>query len=201
LLRAYVVRTKIVLAVSGIASQPGYPLIVGGIAFAMTLSMLMPFVPVLIGTVLVRREQWVAIVFVSSLGSAAGGLILYVAFHHLGWNQVVEAYPDLLQTAAWIDATWWLSAYGTWALFLIAASPFAQTPALLLAAVSDLAIQDVFVALLLGKFIKYGLYGWTASKFPAWFHHYAPSYGQSNAIEVVPKRQLLGLAGYRRAGK
>jgi len=131
--------------------------------------MLMPFVPILIGTVLARRDRWIAIVLLSSLGSAAGGVALYLIFHYLGWSQVVASYPDLLQSKAWSDATWWVTTYGTWALFVIAASPFAQRPALIFAAVSSLPIAEVFLALFVGKILKYGLYAWTVVRFPSWF--------------------------------
>jgi len=157
-------------------------LLVGGIAFALTFSMLMPFVPVLITTVLARRERWRAIVLVSSFGSATAGVLLYLTFHHIGWNQLIEAYPDLLQTKAWIDVNRWVLAYGTWALFVIAASPFAQTPALVVAAVSDLPIPEVFLALLLGKLVKYGLWAWAAAKFPDWIHHLALPCGRLNCV-------------------
>jgi membrane protein YqaA with SNARE-associated domain len=150
-----------------------YPFLVGGVAFALTMSMLMPFVPILIGAVLARRDRWIAIVLLSSIGSAAGGLVLYLTFHHLGWSQILESYPDLLQSQAWTDATRWVTTHGTWALFIIAASPVPQTPALIFAAVSSLPIPKVFLALLLGKLIKYGLVAWTAAKFPSWFWHLA----------------------------
>jgi hypothetical protein len=51
------------------------------------------------------------------------GLALYLIFHHLGWNEIAVAYPDLVQSQAWLDATRWIEFYGTWALFAIAASP------------------------------------------------------------------------------
>jgi hypothetical protein len=43
-------------------------------------------------------------------------------FHHLGWDAIAAAYPDLVQSKAWLDTTRWIEAYGTWALFAIAAS-------------------------------------------------------------------------------
>jgi membrane protein YqaA with SNARE-associated domain len=86
-------------------SSPAYPLLVGGIAFAFTVSMLIPFASVLIGSILLRRERWLAIVFLSSLGSTLGGLLLYLIFHHWGWSQIATAYPDLIQSKAWADAT------------------------------------------------------------------------------------------------
>jgi membrane protein YqaA with SNARE-associated domain len=171
----YVAQTKLLVAVAAVAAKRIYPFFVGAVAFALTMSMLMPFVPILIGTVLARRDRWIPIVLLSSFGSAAGGVVLYLAFHHLGWSQLIASYSDLLQSNAWLDVTRWVTTYGTWALLIIAASPFAQTPALIFAAVSSLPISEVFLALLLGKLLKYGLYAWAAAKFPSWFQHLAAS--------------------------
>jgi membrane protein YqaA with SNARE-associated domain len=169
----HVVQARILIAVQGVTANRVYPLIIGGIAFVLTMSMAMPFVPILIGTVLARRDRWIVIALLSSLGSAAGGLVLYLIFHHLGWNQVIASYPDLMQSQAWSDATRWVSAYGTWALFIIAASPFPQTPALIFTAVSRLPVPEVFLALLFGKLLKYGTYAWLVTKCPSWFHRLA----------------------------
>jgi len=133
--------------------------------------MLLPFVPILIGAIAACRERAVVIVLLSSFGSAIGGLILYLIFHHLGWNQIIEAYPDLLQSKAWLDATHWVAEFGTVALFAVAASPFAQTPALAMAAITELPIWEVFLAILFGKIIKYGFYAWLVVRFPYRFDH------------------------------
>lgn len=169
----YVPLAKIFIVLASAAAKRVYPLVIGGIAFVLTMSMAMPFAPILIGTVLARRDRWIAIALLSSLGSAAGGLVLYLIFHHLGWNQFIASYPDLAQSQAWSDATRWVSAYGTWALFIVAASPFPQTPALIFTAVSRLPVSEVFLALLFGKLLKYGTYSWLAAKFPPWFQHLA----------------------------
>jgi len=105
-----------------------YPLVVGVVALILTVSMTIPFASILIVAVLLRRDQWKEIVLVSSLGSATGGLILYLAFHYLGWSQIAAYYPDLPQSKAWADAARWVSAYGTWALLGFAAAPLPQTP-------------------------------------------------------------------------
>jgi membrane protein YqaA with SNARE-associated domain len=151
-----------------------YPVAVGIAAFALTVTMIIPFASILIGAVLLRRDRWKEIVVLSSLGSATGGLILYVSFHHLGWSQITAAYPDLSQLKAWSDATRWISAYGTWALLGIAATPMPQTPALIFTAMSRLPAAEVFLALFFGKLLKYGVYGWLAAEFPSWFQRFAP---------------------------
>ncbi|HMF24401.1 MAG TPA: VTT domain-containing protein [Pseudolabrys sp.] len=152
-----------------------YPLVVGVVALILTVSMTIPFASILIVAVLLRRDQWKEIVLVSSLGSATGGLILYLAFHYLGWSQIAAYYPDLPQSKAWADAARWVSAYGTWALLGFAAAPLPQTPALIFTAVSRLPVSEVFLALFLGKLLKYGVYGWLAAEFPSWFQRFAPT--------------------------
>jgi membrane protein YqaA with SNARE-associated domain len=150
-----------------------YLLTVGIMAFIFTVSMTIPFASILIGAVLLRHVRWKEIVLVSSLGSATGGLFLYFTFYYLGWSQIAAAYPDLLQSNAWSDATRWVSTYGTGALLVIAATPLPQTPALIFTALVPLPVSEVFLALFLGKLLKYGTYGWLAGKFPSWFQRLA----------------------------
>src|SRR5437762_8877572 len=73
-----------------------YPLIFGGTALVLTVTMIAPFAPFLIFGVLLSHRRWLGIVLLSSLGSAFGGLILYLTFHYLGWVQFAESYPDLI---------------------------------------------------------------------------------------------------------
>jgi len=70
---------------------------------------------------------------------------------------------------AWLQASAWLSEWGLYALFAIAALPLPQTPAVAFAALVPLSPPGVFAALFLGKLVKYGLYAWGTSRFPGWF--------------------------------
>jgi membrane protein YqaA with SNARE-associated domain len=163
-----VVETAMRVKLQRAVSARAYPFVVGLVGLILTVSMV-PFASILIGAILLDRGRWREIVFLSSLGSATGGVVLYLTFHHLGWNQITAAYPDLMQSKAWADATRWVSAYGTWALFGIAATPLPQTPALVFTAVLRLPVLEVFAALLFGKLLKYSAYGFLAARFPDWF--------------------------------
>ena len=149
-----------------------YLLVVALAAVMVSISMTIPFASILIGAVLLRHERWKEVVAVSSLGSATGGLILYSMFYYLGWGQIVAAYPDLIQSKVWSDATGWISAYGAWALLGVAAMPLPQTPALIFTAMLPLPAFEVFLALLAGKLLKYGVYGWLAANFPSLLQRY-----------------------------
>ena len=48
---SHIARRKYLVADVGVAAKRSYPVLVGSIAFALTMSMLMPFIPILIGTV------------------------------------------------------------------------------------------------------------------------------------------------------
>jgi membrane protein YqaA with SNARE-associated domain len=167
----YAAQARIWMVLRAATALRVYPLLVGGIALLLTVSKSIPFASLLVAAVLLRRERWKEITLFASVGSAAGGLLVYLFFHHLGWSYLIEAYPDLIQSKAWIDATHWVTSYGTWALLAVAASPLPQTPVLIFTAVSRLPPLEVFLPLLIGKFVKYGAYAWLAATFPSWFEH------------------------------
>lgn len=148
------------------ADSPAFPTVVGAVAVAATLSMSVPFASLLVAAVLMARHRWGAIAVGASLGAALGAAVLYLVFHHLGWAQLFAAYPDVVRSPAWGDATRWLSAYGVVALLVIAATPLPLTPALMFAGISRLPIVEVVLALWIGKLAKYLVYAWLASRFP-----------------------------------
>lgn len=148
------------------AQHRAFPLFVAGAAFASTLSMTVPFASLLIIAALMAPKRWKAIALWASLGAAVGAALLYLAFHHLGWARLFDSYPDVVRSTAWADAMRWLTAYGTAALFVIAALPLPLTPALMFAAISRLPVGEVLVALWLGKLLKYAAYAWFTSAFP-----------------------------------
>lgn len=170
------------------ADTRGFPLMVGGIAFAATLSMTIPFASVLVASVLLAPGRWHSIASWSSVGAAAGAIVLYLVFHHLGWTRVFDAYPDLIRSPAWADATRWLTQYGVGSLFVISALPVPLTPALALAAISRLPVVEVVAALWAGKWLKYMAYAWLASRSPERLLHR----GQQH-VDVL--RTLLTTAG------
>ena len=150
------------------ADHPAFPLIVAAVALAATLSMTVPFASLLVGAVLMAPRRWMPIAMWSSVGAALGGGMLYLAFHHLGWARLFDAYPDVVRSKAWSDATRWLTNYGVATLLLIAALPLPLTPALMFAAVSRLPVAEVLLALWLGKLLKYTIYAWLTATFPSW---------------------------------
>ncbi len=149
-----------------------YPGLVGLMAFAATISMTVPFAPLLTFAVLLRRDRWLPIVLLSALGSAVGGLVLYLVFHHLGWNNLMAAYPDTAHSQSLTNAKQWLTTYGISTLLVVSALPVPDTPVLIFAGISRLPVVEVLLALLVGKLAKYSIYSWIVATFPDRFAHY-----------------------------
>lgn len=136
------------------------------LSFTGTLTAAWPVTAVVVPATLMSAGKWRAISLVSALGSAVGATVLMLVFHHLGWTQLYERFPDLVTNPSWAKVVTWASNYGTIALFLIAASPLPQTPALMFFGALRPDYAGVFVAMLAGKLLKYGAFAWTSSHFP-----------------------------------
>jgi membrane protein YqaA with SNARE-associated domain len=142
-----------------------YPAFTGLVACGCAVSAI-PFVPVLMAAVLISPRQWVSIALFTSMGSALGGVFLLLIFHHLGWIYIMQNHPQWFNTQLWQLMLQWLSAWGVWALALIAATPLPQSPALFFLAMTDQSWWGMWAALVTGKLIKYGSVAYLTRYFP-----------------------------------
>ncbi|WP_416047461.1 hypothetical protein [Cupriavidus basilensis] len=136
-----------------------FPSLAAALSAAATLSLSVPVGPVLMALVALNPRRWRALVVWSVLGSATAGALFTHLLGHFGTAWINERLPQLAASKHWHYLVSWVSSYGFATLAAIAASPFAQTPALILAAVLGLPWPEVLGALLLGKGLKYSLIG------------------------------------------
>jgi membrane protein YqaA with SNARE-associated domain len=153
------------------AHLPWFPVLVGLCAFLVTITLTLPVELLVVISVLIRPVRWIAIGLFAAIGSSLASLGLYLAFHHLGWDLLIEWYPDIASSKPWTDATRWLSEYGVLALFVLMAVPLPvpKTPALAFVAIYRMPIYEVVLATGLGKLLKYTLYAFVVSRFPRYF--------------------------------
>jgi membrane protein YqaA with SNARE-associated domain len=164
-----ILENKLLLRLQRAARHRFMPSLVGAFAFALTASLTVPVTSVLIPAVLLSPPRWRSIALQAAFGSALGATLLVVLFHELGWQQLHALYPGLLDSPGWRRVTAWTGDYGVVALFVVAALPVPQTPALIFCAIASLPGADIFLAMLFGKAIKYGVLGVLAARFPAKF--------------------------------
>lgn len=136
-----------------------FPPLSGALSAAATLSLTIPVGPMLMALVTLNPRRWRAVVIASVLGSAVAGALFTHLLGHFGSAWINERLPQLAAAKHWHYMVSWVSNYGFVTLAAIAASPFSQTPALILAAVLGLPWPEVFGALMIGKGLKYSLVG------------------------------------------
>ena len=151
------------------AEGPWFLLVCMALSLGGTMSATYPVTAVVVPAALLVPCRWRRIAALTALGSALGATLLVLVFHHLGWAQLYEHFPELTRHATWIRVMTWVSSYGTVALFAIAVSPLPQTPALIFFGIARHDYFTVFAAMLAGKFVKYGLFAWFAARFPERF--------------------------------
>lgn len=136
-----------------------FPPLSAVLSAAATLSLSVPVGPMLMALVALNPRRWRAVVLWSVLGSAVAGALFTHLLGHFGSAWINERLPQLAASKHWHYLVAWVSSYGFITLTAIAASPFTQTPALILAALLGLAWPEVFGALVVGKAVKYSLVG------------------------------------------
>lgn len=142
-----------------------------------------PFVPVLMAAVILAPNQWRSIALFTSIGSALGGVAVLLIFHHLGWAMVMQSHPDWFSSDVWQFSLHWLTDWGVWALLVIAATPFPQSPALFFLAMTDQSWWSMWAALAGGKLVKYGSVAYLTARFPEKLSRFRENrFNQKNAI-------------------
>lgn len=147
-----------------VAGRRWFPPLAGLLAFAATLSMTVPTVPLVGALVVLDPRRWLRIALWAVFGSAAGGALFVHVLGHFGRQLIADKLPELAASAHWQHSIDWVSAHGWWAVAFVAASPIAQTPLLFLAAILGMSGPTVFLSLLAGKALKYGLAARLAAK-------------------------------------
>lgn len=143
------------------------PLIAAALTFASTFTMSSPATIVIMTAVLLARARWRTIVLQSAFASAVAGMLLFLLFRHLGWEQLQAQFPDMQASAHWQRAVEWTATWGVPALCVMAALPLPQSPAIILLAIGDHSWAAVLLAIFAGKIIKYGVVAWVTATFPA----------------------------------
>jgi membrane protein YqaA with SNARE-associated domain len=137
-----------------------------GLAFAGTLTALYPVTAIVIPAVLLMPQRWLKIAVLTALSSALGATVLVLVVHHIGWNFIADHFPQLGSDERWISTMQFISEYGNAALFVVAATPLPQTPALIFIGIGEHQYLEVFACIFLGKILKYGVFAWASKHFP-----------------------------------
>lgn len=126
-------------------------------AFAAAVTMSLPTAPLVSALVALRPRRWPIIVCWAVLGSATGTTLVMFAFQKLSLSWLNDKMPELMNSSHWQHLMEWVGQHGWWVVAAVAATPLSLLPVLALAAMLGMSLLDVFVAVALGKAVKYGI--------------------------------------------
>jgi hypothetical protein len=133
-LRRYL-EEKLIRGLRRTADRREFPLLAGAAAFCLTLTMTIPVSSALVVAAFLSPKRWPSIALYASLGGAVASTLLIVVFHDLGWEQLQERFPEMLETERWKRIIAWTREYGLTALLAVSVLPLPQTPALIIVSI------------------------------------------------------------------
>ena len=139
----------------GFADREWYAPMVAVFAALDSFIIFVPIEALLVPSILVRPRRWWSSALWVTLGSAVGALALaYVVSLH-GEAYVAHLLPKIYHSPSWNRSANFMAEHGVWALAAIAASPIPQQPAVAFSALVHTRCEVIFLAVFVGRAIKY----------------------------------------------
>lgn len=147
-------------------NKPWYPLLIGFFAFIDNIIVIVPTDGLLVSSILLRAKRWLWFSLAVTVGSSLGALLLayLIEIHGMPW--MLNYFPNLNTGWAWMTTEKFFLEYGLIVVFVVAAAPIFQHPAIVLAAVSNIALIHIFLAVFAGRLVKYLIMGYISSHAP-----------------------------------
>lgn len=147
-------------------NRPWYVALVSLLAGLDLFILIVPSDGLMISAVLARRERWVSTFLWVSTGSALGALLLTALIQGVGIETLQALFPAVFQSQGWSGLEEFMAAYGALALAVVSFSPLPQQPGVIIAALSGTPPIVVFLAVWIGRVVKYGVLAWLAAYAP-----------------------------------
>lgn len=159
-------KNSIWLRVERYVQKPWYPEFLGLLAALDSFVVVIPTDGLLVTSVAAAPKRWLVLAFWTTLGSTVGAVILAILLQNYGHSVLEVLVPGIHNTHAWQITDRWVDEYGIWALFMVAALPFIQHPAIALVALAGVSIPKMAVVIFSGRLLKYLIFAYLSTHAP-----------------------------------
>ena len=143
-----------------------YPPLIGFLAALDNFVVVIPNDGILISSSMLIPRRWFILALSVSVGSTVGALSLAAVVELQGLPWILEVYPGLNESQTWKLALDFFERYGLLLVFLVAVTPFAQQPAVILASLANTPFFELAAVILTGRLIKFLAMAYVASHAP-----------------------------------
>jgi membrane protein YqaA with SNARE-associated domain len=162
-----------------------YPPLLGLLAAVDHFVIVIPTDGLLITAILAAPRRWLAFFAWLTLGSVAGGALLAGLIQVYGTPLLEWISPGIHLTSYWQLTDGWIERFGLWVLFVVAALPVFQHPAIAITALAELPLSQMTLAMLAGRLVKYGAFSWLASHAPRLLFKFKSIRKEVHEVEVA----------------
>jgi len=143
-----------------------YPPMLGFLAALDNFIIVIPNDGILISSSMLIPKRWFILALSVAIGSTVGALALAMLVEFQGLPWILEIYPGLNDSQTWILASEFFEKYGLLLVFLVAVTPFAQQPAVILASLANTPFFELAAVIFFGRIIKFLIMAYAGSHAP-----------------------------------
>lgn len=148
------------------SDRPWYPEFIGVLAALDYWILILPTDGLVISGVIFSPKRWLRYAIMIPILSTIGAVTFAIFIGEQGLPYIQTRWPGIETTAVWMWTETFFDQYGLLVVFLIAATPFAQHPAIMIAALAQSPYPKIALAVFLGRLLKYVILCWVASHAP-----------------------------------
>lgn len=116
---------------------------------------LIPSDGIAISSAAILPKRWISFAVFTTIGSAAGALVLAHLVQAHGLPQILEYFPKIQESTTWVWTDKFFSSYGLLLVFALAMTPLLQQPAVILAALAGTSLLQLTAVIFFGRLVKY----------------------------------------------
>ncbi len=148
------------------ANRLWYPPLIGFLAALDNFIVIIPNDGILISSSMLTPRRWFVLAFTVAVGSTIGAIGLAALVDVKGLPWILEIYPGLKESQTWLLILGFFEKYGLVVVFLVAITPFAQQPAVILASLAHTPLLQLGIVIFTGRFIKFLIMAYIGSHAP-----------------------------------
>lgn len=153
-------------ALQGFADRTWYPLLIGFLAALDNIVIIIPNDGILISSSMLTPKRWFVLALSVAVGSSFGAFVLAALVELQGLPLILDMYPGVNETQAWQWSLEFFEKFGLLLVFVVAATPFVQQPAIILASLADTPLVQLVAVIFFGRLIKFLIMAYIGSHAP-----------------------------------
>lgn len=166
--------------------RPWYMLLVSFLAALDIFILIIPTDFFVICTSALKPKSWIKTFLWITTGSALGALAMAMVLRNLGIPFLESLGVEILDPSQWPRITSFIESHGALALGLLAFGPFPLQPGAIAIAATDMPLSVIFIAVWIGRSVKYALFSWAAAFAPKFIHRIFPTQTASPPNGAAP---------------